>query len=239
MSRQGVARISRFSRGQLAVGKRTLPHSWLATLATLFLAGCAGQSPEHQATTPVAGAYSAPSGLSCQSDLLLRQASFLSLIDRSYGPGCATRDAVRLVSLRSDGGTIALSGLGPLSCPMAERMAGWARFGIDRAARQFLGSPVQRIETMGSYNCRDVASTHRLSAHATANAVDVGGFVLADGRRVSILGQWSAGSTAEQAFLHAVRASACKRFSTVLSPAYNAAHRNHLHVEIGDGQGCR
>ena len=211
----------------------------LAAIGALLLAGCIAQPQEHKLATSVTETFAPPSGPSCLNELKLRQASFMPLTDRIYGRGCATADAVRLISLHSDGGTIMLTGLGPLSCPMAERMAGWARFGIDRAARQYLGSPIVRIDTMGSYNCRDVVGTQRLSAHATANAADIGGFVLADGRHISILGKWSAGSKAEQAFLRVVHASACKRFSTVLSPAYNAAHHDHLHIEIGAGQGCR
>ena len=39
-------------------------------------------------------------------------------------------------------------------------------------------------------------------------------------------------------FLRVVRGSACKRFATVLSPDYNAAHHDHLHVEVGSGKFC-
>jgi hypothetical protein len=118
---------------------------------------------------------------------------------------------------------------------MASSFAGWARYGADRAARQILGSPLVRIETMGSYSCRNVAGTARRSAHATANAIDVAAFVLADGRRVSVLDDWFNGTRDEREFLHVVQESACKRFATVLSPEYNAAHRDHLHVEVGTG----
>jgi len=139
---------------------------------------------------------------------------------------------VRLTSLASDTMQLGLTNLGPVACPLASTFAGWARFGVDRAARQLLGSPLVRIETMGSYSCRNVAGSDRLSAHATGSAIDVSGFVLADGRRISILGNWSAGTPAEQQFLRVIHASACKRFGTVLGPEYNTAHRNHLHVEL-------
>jgi len=39
-------------------------------------------------------------------------------------------------------------------------------------------------------------------------------------------------------FLRTVRGSACKRFTTVLSPDYNAAHHDHLHVEVGSSRFC-
>ncbi|MEN9717373.1 MAG: hypothetical protein RIQ99_251, partial [Pseudomonadota bacterium] len=94
-------------------------------------------------------------------------------------------------------------------------------------------------ETMGSYNCRNVAGSDRRSAHSTADAIDVSGFVLADGRRITITGNWTAGTDAERRFLTTIHASACKRFGTVLGPAYNAAHRDHLHVELGGRAFCR
>ena len=67
--------------------------------------------------------------------------------------------------LRSDEGKFQLDNLGPVTCQLANTFSGWARFGIDRAARQMLGSGVERIETLGSYACRNVAGTDRLSAH--------------------------------------------------------------------------
>jgi len=122
--------------------------------------------------------------------------------------------------------------------PLAESFAGWARYGVDRAARQILGSPLVRIETMGSYSCRNVAGSGRLSAHARAEAIDVSAFVLADGRRIGVLNDWNGGS-AEKKFLRVIHDSACKRFGTVLGPNYNAAHHNHFHLELGDGRFCR
>ena len=146
---------------------------------------------------------------------------------------------MRLESLRSDEGALSLSNLGPVTCPLASTFAGWARFGVDRAARQILGSALERIETMGSYNCRNVAGTDRLSAHAHANAIDVSGFVLADGRRITVLADWTGGTQAEREFLRVIHISACKRFGTVLGPEYNAAHANHLHLERSSSAFCR
>ena len=92
---------------------------------------------------------------------------------------------------------------------------------------------------MGSYSCRNVAGSDRRSAHATAEAIDVSAFILADGRRISVLDKWSAGTSAERQFLTLVHQSACKRFGTVLGQAYNAAHRDHLHVELSGAGFCR
>lgn len=180
-----------------------------------------------------------PQGNACLADLGSKRASFTALHDEYYGAGCSTLNTVRLASLRGDNATLALAGLGPVSCPLADTFAGWARYGVDRAAQQILGSPLVKIETMGSYNCRNVAGSGRRSAHATANAIDVSGFVLADGRRITVAGDWEDKSPRVQRFFAAIHASACKRFGTVLGPAYNAAHRDHLHLELSTQGFCR
>ena len=67
------------------------------------------------------------------------------------------------------------------------------------------------------------------SEHATANAIDIAGFVIEDGTRISVLRDWDAGERGR--FLDDVRDGACDLFATVLSPDYNAAHRDHLHLD--------
>jgi len=217
--------------------RRPMPSSFaLAVLATapLALAGCNAvpSAPQHQELHRSAAFLpSAPDERACLAGLGAREASFTVVPDAYYGAGCATINTVRLFSLSGDRSPFAVSNLGPVACPLANAFAGWARFGVDRAAQQFFGSPLVRIETMGSYACRNIAGTERRSAHATANAIDVSGFDLADGRHITILGDWYAGDPTTRSFLRVVERSACRRFGTVLSPDYNTEHRNHLHVE--------
>ncbi len=180
-----------------------------------------------------------PNARQCLATLGATNAGFTPLPDQYFGAGCSNRNTVRLASLQSDFDSLALTNLGPVTCPLANTFAAWARFGADRAARQILGSALVRIETMGSYNCRNVAGTARRSAHATANAIDVSGFVLADGRRITLSGGWNGGTPAERQFLRVVHASACKRFGTVLGPAYNGAHHDHFHLEMSTSEFCR
>ena len=132
-----------------------------------------------------------------------------------------------------------VSNLGPVKCATAKAFGDWSRFGVDRAARQVLGSGLSRIETMGSYACRNVEGTERRSAHARADAIDVSGFVLKDGRRILLVRDWKHGTAAEREFLRIVHRSACKRFGTVLGPEYNAAHRDHFHLEGTGPRFCR
>lgn len=179
----------------------------------------------------------------CISQLGKAQVRFTPVPDQTFGAGCSQLGSVRLsaIALMDPGrgrSELAISNIGPVRCELAQRFAGWAQYGIARAAEQLLGSPLVRIETMGSYSCRTIAGSPKLSQHAHANAIDIAGFVLADGRRISVKDGWN-GSNQERAFLRTIHASACKRFGTVLGPEYNAAHRDHLHVDMS-GQGyCR
>jgi hypothetical protein len=109
------------------------------------------------------------------------------------------------------------------------------------AARLYLGAEVAKVETFGSYSCRNVnaAASGRLSEHAFANAVDVSGFQLADGRRVTLKQDWNSPDPGVRSFLLAIRTSACRRFKTVLSPDYNSLHADHFHLDMGRGPFCK
>lgn len=129
------------------------------------------------------------------------------------------------------------------TCAVAAGFELWLRQGVQPAAAAILGSPVERIEHFGAYSCRRVngAEQGAWSEHATGNALDIATFVLADGRRISVLRDWRSGS-GEAAFLHRARDEACRVFGTVLSPDYNAAHADHLHLDQaarGFGSFCR
>ena len=147
------------------------------------------------------------------------------------GEQCGYDDAVRL----GTGGAVTLdwrpAGLGT-SCPVAAGLALWEWHVVQPAALEHFGSRVAAVEHFGSYSCRRIygRSEGAWSEHATANAVDIAGFRLEDGRRVSVAGDWDADGAKAQ-FLRDVRDGACDLFATVLSPDYNAAHRDHLHFD--------
>ncbi|WP_230079852.1 extensin family protein [Alteripontixanthobacter maritimus] len=172
-----------------------------------------------------------PGAQQCLAQLGQTGARFSPLPDKLSPDRCNLRNTVEFTALRGDLANFSVSNLGPVACPVATTFAAWARFGVDRAARQILGSPLAQIETMGSFACRNVAGSSRRSAHSTAEAIDVGGFVLEDGRRISVLRHWDDGTQAEREFLRTVHRSACRRFGTVLSPDYDSAHRDHFHLE--------
>ena len=123
------------------------------------------------------------------------------------------------------------------ACPVAAALVVWERDVVQPAAERLFGERVARVDHFGSYSCRRLygRTEGAYSEHATANAVDIAGFRLASGRRISVLGDWPDASKddagKDAAFLREVRSGACDLFATVLSPDYNAAHADHLHLD--------
>jgi hypothetical protein len=162
-------------------------------------------------------------------------ARYALLPDRRFGGACSALGSVQLRDIGTP-----VTNLGAMTCGLGYAFTVWVQSDLQVPAMGEFGSPVVKVETFGTYSCRNVngAATGRLSEHAFANAVDVAAFVLKDGRRISVAGGWN-GDEREARFLRSVRASACRRFNTVLSPDYNEAHRDHLHFDMGRGPFCR
>jgi len=117
-----------------------------------------------------------------------------------------------------------------MACPIAAGLAAWEWNVVQPAARRIFGKSVAAIEHLGTWNCRRIAGSKSWSQHSTADAIDVAGFRLADGTVINVLHDWK-GDAKKAEFLRAVRDGACDLFSTVLSPDYNAAHADHLHID--------
>ena len=126
-----------------------------------------------------------------------------------------------------------------MRCPLLAGAHIWLT-SIDERARAILGSPLTSVHHFGTYSCRRMYNRQSgpMSQHAYANAWDVSGFELADGRVISVLRDWDNGG-AEERFLKAARSEACRIFSVVLTPDYNEAHRDHFHLDMGNGLRCK
>ncbi len=162
---------------------------------------------------------------------------FTALPDRPSDENCALSGVVRVA--RSD---VAFSSGFIATCGLA---AAWTLFeanALQPAAERHFGQRVARVEHLGSYACRNVygRESGRRSEHATANAIDLAAFVLADGTRVGVLSDWEVKPDGRKsAFLRDVRDGACRFFDVVLGPDYNEAHRNHFHLDMGSFHACR
>ena len=190
----------------------------------------------------------APPDLSAPTDsltgrrlaLLARDPSLCTAVLRASGPAhsqvpslsngqCGYSNAVRL---KPKAITLTPSNP-PLSCPLAAATHLWLRDVVEPAAQAHFGARLVAVDHLGSYACRNMygRAEGRLSEHAHANALDVAGFRLSDGRRITLLRHWN-GTAAERAFLREVRDGACGLYGTTLSPDYNEAHRDHFHLDM-------
>lgn len=157
------------------------------------------------------------------------------LPDRRTGEGCGFTNAWRVAAM----GEVSVGDAFSLSCPSVLALAMWQRHTLDAAAERHFGEPVRRLQHVGSYACRNLYSREGAarSRHATADALDVTGFELRSGRRIALPRDWDDDSAG--AFLRDAHAGACRWFDGVLGPAYNAAHRDHFHLETGGWRTCR
>lgn len=176
----------------------------------------------------------------CVAELTAARVRFSPVPDVERSPVCGLSQGGLL---GADMGTVArMTPAQPeMTCRLALAVSVWRRQSLEPAAREILGSDVVQIDHFGAYACRNVNNggvSTRVSAHAQAMALDISGVRLRDGRRITLTDDWTA-DTPEARFLRRIRDEACSVFGTVLSPDYNAVHRDHLHLEATDTRFCR
>ena len=121
---------------------------------------------------------------------------------------------------------------------MAAGLAVWMAQVVQPAARKHLGTTVKAVRHLGGYSCRNIRGSlfskylNMRSEHATANAIDISAFDLANGRRISILRHWTRGGN-EAKFLKEIHYGACSYFRVVLGPEANRLHANYFHFDRG------
>jgi hypothetical protein len=172
----------------------------------------------------------------CMAVLAESPVAHKAVPDRTSEQGCGLSDAVE-VSRSSVG----LSRSFTATCPLTVAWALFERHVLAPAAREHLGQDVIRVVHFGTYACRNInhRAGGRRSEHATANAIDIAGFVLADGGQITVKGDWTGDDPRRSAFLRTLRDGACRFFDVVLSPDYNRAHHDHFHFDMGSCRACR
>ena len=125
----------------------------------------------------------------CQAVLKAPHIDAAGIADSPIKNGCGWVNSVRV----TQAGGAAL-GLDKVTCEMAAALTLWLEHEVQPLAREILGTRVVGIDDMGSYSCRNIAGNavwkEFRSQHATANAIDIAGFRLADKRHVSVLKNW-------------------------------------------------
>jgi hypothetical protein len=168
----------------------------------------------------------------CLSSGLVRENAFVA--QRASLGGAQVCGAIRPFSVSAAAnGTVELRPPALLRCPMVPALEHWVERVVTPAARRHLRGQLVAVKIAGSYSCRPMNNIDGalLSEHGHANALDVSGFVLADGRSVEVKSGWW-GVFAERNFLRQVHRGSCALFSTVLGPNYDANHRDHFHLDL-------
>jgi hypothetical protein len=124
-----------------------------------------------------------------------------------------------------------------VTCRLALALARFEQLAVEEAQTQ-LGRRVVGLEHLGTYSCRKMVRFDFVSEHSYANAIDIQAITLDGGERLSVarhFGKLDARSLGARAtFLRSLarRAFDERLFSSVLTPFWDALHRDHLHLDL-------
>ncbi len=115
-----------------------------------------------------------------------------------------------------------------LRCDFATEAAGWIAGDLIPSLEAKAGRVV-RLAGVGGYECRkrNRQSGGQLSEHARGNAIDLTSAQFADGHVFLLASRANDLDLASH-----LRASACRRFSTVLGPGADPEHESHVHLDL-------
>ena len=121
-----------------------------------------------------------------------------------------------------------------LSCAMAISVAQWLETSVQPLAKGYFERDLTALRVGGGHECRrrNRSTSGPLSEHATGRALDVFAFVVGDGKSNGTVVVERQDGDRQKRFFGAVRQSACGAFMTSLGPGADAAHANHLHIDI-------
>jgi len=199
-----------------------------AALALIF--GLAGCSNYQKAQRP---AWRGQAEQACLAERLVHVSAYVQPAREIDGPGiCGMLQPFKVTAFQD--GEVTLNSTNTLDCPMVAELNAWLADVVQPLAQARFGQKVVELNSMGAYSCRSMNNQYGapISEHAFGNAIDIGGFRLADGREISVVRDWTHGDDQTQAFLRDVQTGACTHFTTVLAPGSNAFHYNHIHVDL-------
>ena len=189
----------------------------------LLMASLSGVGPAMAGT----GAGTGGDELSCRAGLAARGAKTAALPAIADGD-CGSALPLRLTAVRG----VAIRRPATTTCAMADALDRLTAEVVMPEAKRILGVVPQAVLVGTSYQCRtrNRVAGAQLSEHAYANAVDVHGFAFAGRGEVAV--KLHRRGSPEAVFLAAVRRRACDYFTTVLGPGTDAAHADHLHLDM-------
>jgi hypothetical protein len=149
---------------------------------------------------------------------------------------CGIGKPVRVTSV----GGVVLRNPAIIDCKTAKALHKW----VEKAAQPALkrkGGGLKSIHVVASYACRTRNSQKgaKLSEHAMGRAVDIAGFTLHNGQKLTVLNDWNGKHSKAMRSMHK---KACGTFGTVLGPNANKYHLDHFHFDTAryrSGSYCR
>jgi hypothetical protein len=149
-------------------------------------------------------------------------------------PACVIETPVRLKAIKvlsRPPTVIRLPDEPTLSCKFVERFGHWLADLVGPLIAGRLSSDAKAVRTGPGFECRNRnrAENGKLSAHAQGLAIDIMSFELANGQTLTVK---PSGDERARATIEALRTAACGWFTTVLGPGSDAAHAEHMHVDI-------
>ncbi|EUB96920.1 Extensin family protein [Rhizobium sp. CF080] len=166
----------------------------------------------------------------CLADLTSLGAKFEPTDPIDDGNGCGIESPIDVTEVLPG---VSLGGA-TMRCKTAVSMAHWLKDTVQPALNIAMpGRKITGLVPGSTYACRlrNSASTGKISEHARGNAFDVAAFKLDNGEKMTMKPR-DEDSTMEGAFQRTATAGACLHFTTVLSPGSDAAHQNHLHLDV-------
>lgn len=153
---------------------------------------------------------------------------------------CGTTSPLSLEAISANGRPIPLTAPIVTDCGMATALPGWLS-AVDTYADVHEHTRIKAIDLGNGYECRNVDNlpTGGLSDHSFADATDLMGFTLEDGRKISIAPGFNGTQAQGHDILHFARDAACTAFTTVLSPDADGFHQNNMHLDLDcHGKAC-
>jgi hypothetical protein len=189
--------------------------------------------PRPRPTIPLPGEVTVePAGpTECQLRMTADIAVIEPLPHISGAGACGVDDPVRLSAVMTkDKVRVAISPPATLRCTTAEALAIWIREDVVPIAAT-LGSPLGGVTNFDSYECRGRSRVvgAKISEHGKGNAIDIKSLTLANGKAYELTDV-----TVSKDMRERLKASACARFTTVLGPASDGFHENHVHVDLAE-----
>lgn len=207
---------------------------------TLMIMPLPPRRPAELVPDPAAKAASSPSQAqrpekppgpsACVETFKERGGVALPLAPASNTGDCGIDDPVTFERIdRPDGSKVELDSAITVRCSFALEVLAWIRDDLSELVERE-NAKLATLVGVGGHACRprNGVAGAPISEHASGNALDVSALKMQDGRIIPLAGR----DAATLSMRGAISKSACARFTTVLGPGSDSAHKDHLHLDM-------